>query len=65
MRARHADGDRPLVASQPDCQQMPKVYTPSIDGFERFVRESVGLDSVVPGDGQADDEGPREGRKTT
>jgi hypothetical protein len=65
MKTRHADGDRPLVASQPDRQQRPRVFTPSMDGFERFVRESVGLDSAVPGDGQHGDEIPDEGRKTT
>ena len=65
MGTRHADGDRPLVAGPPKHRQVPKVYTPSMDGFERFVRESVGLDSAVPGDGQHGDERPDEGRKTT
>jgi len=64
MGVHHSDSGRVLFASQPDRQQVPRVYTPSMDGFERFVRESVGLDSAVPGDGQDGDERPREGRKT-
>jgi hypothetical protein len=64
MGVHHSDNNRWLFAGQPAHQQVPKVYTPSMDGFERFVRESVGLDSAVPGDGQGGDERPHEGRKT-
>jgi len=64
MAVHHSDTNRPLFAGQPDRQQVPRLYTPSMDGFERFVRESVGLDSAVPGDGQGGDERPYEGRKT-
>jgi hypothetical protein len=63
MGAHQSDSRRVLIARRSDRQQMPKVYTPSMDGFERFVRESVGLDSATPGDGQNGDERPHEGRK--
>jgi hypothetical protein len=63
MRVRHSDNDRVSFARRLDRQQEPKLYTPSMDGFERFVRESVGLDAAVPGDGQDGDERPLEGRK--
>ena len=65
MGVYHSHNDRPLFAGPPERRQVPKVYTPSMHGFERFVRESVGLDSAVPGDGQDGDERPHEGRKTT
>ena len=65
MGVHHIDSHRPLFASRPDRRQVPKVYTPSMDGFERFVRESVGLDSATPGDGQGDDESAPEGREKT
>jgi hypothetical protein len=58
-----SDNSRALFARRPDRQHVPKVYTPSMDGFERFVRESVGLDSAMPSDGQDGDERPHEGRK--
>jgi hypothetical protein len=45
-----------------DQQAAPRVYTPTMNGFERFVRESVGLASDAPGDGQGGDESPHEGR---
>ena len=64
MAVHHSDIDRPPFAGQPDRQPVPKLYTPSMDGFERFVRESVGLDSAVPDDGQDGDERPHEGRNT-
>ena len=63
MGVHHSDNNRWLFAGQPARQQVPKVYTPSMDGFERFVRESVGLDSAVPGDGQAAMRDPMKGEK--
>jgi hypothetical protein len=68
MGVYHFNSDWPLFAGPPECRQVPKVYTPSMDGFERFVRESVGLDSAMPGDGEDGDERPQrphEGRRTT
>jgi hypothetical protein len=64
MVGHHSDINRPLFAGQSDRQQVPRLYTPSMDGFERFVRESVGLDSAVPGDDQDGNERTHEGRKT-
>jgi hypothetical protein len=36
----------PRPAGQPKAR---KVYTPRLDGFERFLRQAVGLPADVPG----------------
>jgi hypothetical protein len=40
-------GGKP-VALPPFHRQVYKLYTPTIDGYERFLREMVGLDGSTP-----------------
>jgi hypothetical protein len=36
------------VAHPPHQQRVHRLYTPTMDGFERFLREMVGLDGGIP-----------------
>ena len=44
-------GGKP-VALLPHHRQVHKLYTPTIDGYERFLRQMVGLDGSTPEKGQ-------------
>ena len=58
-RYRH---DKALRTHGPDQPRDPRVYTPTMNGFERFVRQSVGLRPGRPSQDQDIDVKPQQGR---
>ena len=40
-----------LLLRAPDPDQPPKPFTPTLNGFERFLRKAVGLRASAPGAG--------------